>query len=358
MHRNYFYILIALAVASAALTASYMVKHAREATYEPEITVEHPAPPFKSYISAVGIVEASSKNIFIGSPVNRVVDKILVDVGQKVKEGQILFTLESHDLEADLMSRTFALENAMAKLKKLEALPRKEDIAIAEAALKSAQVELDQARGLYEAVQKLQNGGPLSKEEINRRRYNYEQASAKFQQSQADFNKTSTGAWPPDLEIARLEVMQAKGYVQRAKADIERTIIRAPIDGTILQIKINEGEFPPSDSSRTPPMIMGNTDKLHLRVSINQFDASFFLPTSPAVAYLQGNPSQKFPLKFVYIEPYFVTKQNLTNDIKEKVDTRVLQVVYCFTQNDQRIYVGQQMDVFIETNYPEMTHAN
>ena len=72
--------------------------------------------------------------------INRVVDKILVSVGQKVKERQILFTLESNDLEADLLSRTFALENSIAKLKKLESLPRKEDIAIAQAALKSAKI--------------------------------------------------------------------------------------------------------------------------------------------------------------------------------------------------------------------------
>lgn len=97
-------------------------------------------------------------------------------------------------------------------------------------------------------------------------------------------------------------------------------------------------------------MILGNINPLHVRVSINQFDASYYRSTASAVAFLQGNALVQFPLHFVRIEPYFVTKQNLTNEIGEKVDTRVLQVIYCFDKEDQRIFVGQQMDVFIETD--------
>ena len=95
-------------------------------------------------------------------------------------------------------------------------------------------------------------------------------------------------------------------------------------------------------------MILGNTDKMHLRVNINQFDASFYDPKAPAVAYLQGNAQVEFPLELVKVEPYFVTKQNLTHDIAEKVDTRVLQVIYSFKEGEQHVFVGQQMDVFIE----------
>jgi len=351
MHRKYFLILLGAAFISVLLAAAYMWKEAHSQVPIPEAVVPQPLSPFKSSISAVGIVEASSKNIFIGSPINRVVDKVYVKVGEKVKSGQTLFCLESNDLEADLRSQKIAYRNAMAKLQKLQSLPRPEDLAFSKAVLEGSKVELAQAQSFYEAIQGIKNSGALSQEDVSRRKFNMEQAEAKVQQSEADYHKTEAGAWEPDIEIAKLEVLQAKAAVSKVEIDIERTCIRAPIDATVLQSKVNEGEFPPSDSNRTPPMILGNIDPMHLRVSINQFDASYFNPQSPAVAFLQGNATQKFPLKFVHIEPYFVDKQNLTNDITEKVDTRVLQAIYSFTENDQRIFVGQQMDVFIQTEY-------
>ena len=318
---------------------------------EPTQIVPRTYSPFKTYISAVGIVEASGGNIFIGSPVNRVVDKVEVKVGQKVKEGDVLFRLDAYDLEADLTSRIIDYENAQANLKKLESLPRTEDVASAEAQLNRTKAELDQAKNQYQRVAGLEKSGAMSEEEVNRRRFAFEEADAKFQQSQANLEKVKVGAWPPDLEIARLKVKQSKALVLRAEAEIERTLIRAPTDATVLQIKIHEGEFPPSDSLHNPPMIIGNTDIMNLRVSINQFDASFYNPKAPAVAFLQGNSNISFPIKFLHIEPYFVVKKNLSNELTEKVDTQVLQAIYSFKEGENRIFVGQQMDVFIETNF-------
>lgn len=352
MHRDYFKWIVLLAAASVLVVILFMwnENYVKAAPKHQQI-VPRAVAPFTTYISAVGIVEASSGNIFIGSPVNRVVDKIEVTVGQKVTTGQILFKLESRDLEADLASRCLDYENALANLKKLESLPRREDIAAATAQLKSAQADFEKGKSQYQRIEGLKPGA-MSQEEIARRKFLFEDAEAKLQQAQADYDKTKAGAWLPDLEIARLQVKQSKALVQRVEADIARTVIRSPTDATILQIKIHEGEFPPSDTSRSPPMIIGNTDKMNLRVSINQFDASYYNPQSKAVAYLQGNSYVDFPLNFVNLEPFFVSKQNLSNDINEKVDTRVLQAIYCFNEGENRVYVGQQMDVFIETHYP------
>jgi len=354
LHRKYFIIIVVLALACIALVSINLWKDAHTPVPKPNHEIStRPLSPYPSYISGVGIVEPSSENIFVGTPVNRIVDKIAVSVGQKVKKGDVLFRLESRDLQADLASRIVAYQDAVARLQKLEALPRKEDVAAVEAQLKNGQIELEQAKSQYDRVQGLEQTRALSDEEISRRHFRLEQAEAKVQQIQADLDKTKAGAWKPDLEIARLQVLQAKTNVKRTKADIARTIIRSPIDGTVLQIKTHEGESPLSEGSKSPPIIIGNTNPLHVRVSINQFDASHFRQDAPAVAFVQGNARVEFPLKFVKLEPYFVAKQNLTNEITEKVDTRVLQAIYCFDKDDQRIFVGQQMDVFIKTDGQE-----
>jgi hypothetical protein len=71
-------------------------------------------------------------------------------------------------------------------------------------------------------------------------------------------------------------------------------------------------------------------------------------PDAAARAYVRGNRDIWTDLKFVGIEPYVVPKRSLTGDSTERVDTRVLQVLYAFEGGRLPIYVGQQMDVFID----------
>jgi HlyD family secretion protein len=96
-------------------------------------------------------------------------------------------------------------------------------------------------------------------------------------------------------------------------------------------------------------MLLGKgAPQLHVRVDIDENDAWRLRTGAPAVAFVRGNPELKTPLQFVRIEPYVVPKVSLTGQTTERTDTRVLQVVYSFEQAALPIYVGQQMDVFIE----------
>ena len=67
------------------------------------------------------------------------------------------------------------------------------------------------------------------------------------------------------------------------------------------------------------------------------------------MASIRGNSREQFPLRFVRIEPYVVPKRNLTGDAAERIDTRVLQVLYALPEGSP-VYVGQHMDVFIESS--------
>lgn len=324
MKRNYFFILVLIALACLIFIFFSIGKEiATPVTKEPQIP--SPLPSFKSYISGVGIIEPSSENINIGTHLNRIVDKIFFSVGDKVKKGDILFSLENRDLQANLMAQEAAYKSALAKVQRLEAFPRQEDLAAAAANLKSAKADLDSAKMQYQMVLDLPDPRSISLQERNRRVSNYQQAESKWEQAQAEFEKIRAGTWKPDLEIARLEAQEAEANVNRFKAEIERTLVRSPIDGTILQIKIHEGEF---DTLKSPGMIIGNTDVLNLRVSINQLDVPYFNPKAPAEAFLQGDARIEFPLEFIRVEPFLINKQNLTNDVAEKVDTQVLHIIY------------------------------
>jgi hypothetical protein len=58
-------------------------------------------------------------------------------------------------------------------------------------------------------------------------------------------------------------------------------------------------------------------------------------------------------LAFVRVDPYVVPKRSLTGDTSERVDTRVLQVIYGFDPSALQVFVGQQMDVFVDAEKPE-----
>ena len=96
----------------------------------------------------------------------------------------------------------------------------------------------------------------------------------------------------------------------------------------------------------------GDSDKLHVRVDIDEYDIPRFVPNAPARATLKGQPTDFYPLKFVRIEPYVVPKKSLTGDNTERVDTRVLQVIYAIDSAGKRLFVGQQLDVFIDAGSP------
>jgi len=94
--------------------------------------------------------------------------------------------------------------------------------------------------------------------------------------------------------------------------------------------------------------MIGSTDVLHVRVDIDESDAWRVRSDTKAVATVRGNRQLRTELKFVRIEPYVVPKKSLTGDSTERVDTRVLQVLYSFDRKTLPVYVGQQVDVSIE----------
>jgi HlyD family secretion protein len=123
-------------------------------------------------------------------------------------------------------------------------------------------------------------------------------------------------------------------------------------------VKVRVGEFAPTGVLQTPLMLLGNVDPLHVRVDVDEHEAYKVNPGAPAYAMVRGNSQIRVPLKFLRFEPYVVPKKSLTGDSTERVDTRVLQVLYSFNRGDKPIYVGEQMDVYIDALEVNSVGAN
>jgi HlyD family secretion protein len=347
MNRRYFFIVLALTLFFLILI---LIFFGQKSSSKPQVNIQtdrFDRSPFQTSISGVGIIEPKSGNIYIGIPFNRIVKKINVSVNEKVKKGDFLFQLDHQDLVANLQVKKKEYKKTLAHLYKLEELPLKEDLVIAQEALKKAQVALNESKVQYEMVNNLSNPRAISKQEYDKRFYKYERAVVELREQEAQFEKIKAGTPQSELTIASYEVEQAKAAVRAIESEIQRTYIKAPIDGTVLQIKIHEGEMPNSDPEKIA-MILGNIEEVYLRVSIDQYNAFILDPNVSAVAFRQGDHQTQFPLEFIHIEPFMVHKKYLTNAADEKVDTQVFEILYRIAKNDTRLFIGEQMDVYID----------
>ena len=103
-------------------------------------------------------------------------------------------------------------------------------------------------------------------------------------------------------------------------------------------------------------MILGDLDHLQVRADVDEQNAPRLQPGQTATAYVKGDTTQPIELTFVRIEPYVVPKVSLTGSSTERVDTRVLQVIYAFERPANRsVYVGQQVDLFVKSEIPAVT---
>jgi len=313
-----------------------------------------PSPPptakFQNAVGAVGLVEANTENINVSCAVSGMVTQIYVRAGDHVQQGEKLFSLDDRDLQADLALKLTMHENARAYLAKLIAQPRVEELPPLEAKVAEAQALMADAEMQLGIVESITDRRAISKEELLHRRNNYEAAKARVAQAEKDLDLAKAGAWRPDLEIARTQVAQAEAAVHQDQVNIERLTTRALVEGNILQDKVRLGQYAQCGPLDEPLMILGGVTPFHVRVDVDEHEAWRVREGAAADGSPRGNGSLRIPLQFVRFEPYVIPKKSLTGDSTERVDTRVLQVIYRVNDQGARLYVGQQMDVYIEAS--------
>lgn len=254
-------------------------------------------PPTSDYVRSVGgigIVEPKSELINVGVELPGIVSNVAVKVGDVVKKGELLFALDQRDIDAK--------------------------ITILEKKLAVSKIQEEDAAKQFSIVNNIKNPDAVSQDELNRRQYAH--------------------------KIAVLRVEEIKAQLQQALITKERLNIISPIDAKILEIGIRIGEFA-NPAALQPLVRIGDTSQMYIRVEIDEQNASSISEHSVAQGLLRGNTEQRIPLSFVRFEPYVKPKQNLAV-AGQRVDTRVLQVIYSLPKNISCIYVGQQMDVFVD----------
>ncbi len=319
---------------------------------------QHNAPPIpppqssvlSGEVAGVGLVEPASENISLSCPVSGMVTEVYVKAGDQIMKGQRLFSVDDRDTRAALAVRQAALLSAQANLARLESEPRPEEIPPAEARVAAAKAAADDASVQVRLIESVTDRRAVREEDIERRRAALAQANARVVEAEKSLSLLKAGAWGPDLQVARISVKQAQAAVEQSQIDLERLTSLAPINGVVLQNHVRVGQYASCAGTSEPLMIIGSSGALHLRVDISENDAWRVKEGASGTAYVRGNAALHYPVTFVRTEPYVLPKHSLTGDATERVDTRVLQVIYRFDDATAHLFVGQQMDLYVRGN--------
>ena len=311
-----------------------------------------PVSPYENAIAATGIVEASNRNYNLMPPISGQLTAIYVKEGDVVRRGDKLYTIDSRPQHS-------AVETAQANVAKAQAEinTAKSSVEMQAANLNSANSAVETARAVYEDAKQIaeRNEGLHKEGIISEQQYitsikSRDADLARWQQAIAQQKQAEA-----QLVNARSQVGEQQANLQSNVAArdqqaslLDQLTVRAPADGNILQVNNRVGEYL-SSTAGTAPVLFGDTDSLMVRVDVDEINASRVRPGSDAIATLKGDSTRSFPLKFVRIVPYMIPKENLTGQNSERVDVRVLQLEFSFKPPAFPVYVGQQVDVFIQS---------
>jgi RND family efflux transporter MFP subunit len=266
-------------------------------------------------VAGSGVVEPSSEIVDIGTAVSGLVSRVLVRPGDYVSRGQPLFVLDDRQLRARLREAEAGIAQARA--------------AIAEA--RAAEATAARNLSLFRSV-----GDPaaVSRAEIVRAEGEVSAARGR-------------------AGVARAQLAAAEAAAASARTELGRLTVTAPMSGTILRAEVKAGEFVSAGSgqgggSATPFLQMGETRPLHVRIDIDEDEIARLQPGAPAFVSARGSANRQVRARFVRAEPLVVPKRSLTNSAAERVDVRVLQLIYALPEGTDDLFrIGQQVDAFI-----------
>ncbi len=318
------YIAIAVVVLTGA-TATLIWAHATNA--------KKPAPTAtlrkgEDLIAGAGRVEPRSENIKLGSELNGMLQHVYVKEGDTIHRGQVLAELDNADYRAQVESAEADVKQKQAELRKVINGSRQQErreasssVAEAEAVMNHARLEKDRYRKLFEA-------GVVSREEADNYAKEYDVAKAQFDEMSHHRDLVDASGREEDRTMAEADLQLAQAKLDEARAMLEKTCIRSPIDGTVLRRHHREGETVSNSASAPDPIFtVGDTSSLRVRVDVDEADVSKLALGEPAYVTAEAYGNQRFSGHVVQIGQELGRKNVRTDEPTERVDMKILETL-------------------------------
>jgi multidrug resistance efflux pump len=183
------------------------------------------------------------QEIVISPKVAGRVASVEADVSQKVRRGQVLFTLESRDSEAQARQARAALDSARANLTRTSDSSLSSQLIQAQAAVKQAQVQFDDARDFADRVQKLFDQGTASRQQRDDAKAKADGAGIALDTAKQNLSLLQEKAGPQSTGLASTQVDQAQATADLAESQLSNSVIVSPITGVVASRAVDPGEL-------------------------------------------------------------------------------------------------------------------
>lgn len=249
-------------------------------------------------VSATGRLQALM-TVQVGTQVSGTISELYVDYNSQVTKGQVIARLDPSQLQAQLTQANANLAGAQAS-----AQTAGSNVASADAAVQSAQANLERLDSVLAAAQlsydrtvELVEAGVAPRRDIDPAKSTVSQAAAQKQQGLAQLNQARAQAQSARSQQlqANAQVSQATASVELASVNLEKTVILAPISGTVVSRSVDVGQTVAA-SLQAPVLFLIANDLTRMQVlaDIDEADVGLLKPQSPVRFTVDAYPTETF----------------------------------------------------------------
>src|SRR5579875_2708849 len=252
----------------------------------------------QNVLTATGYIVAAHK-IEVASKVNGRVAWIGVDKGDKVKAGQMLVRLEDDEYRAQVQQEQGQLANLEAKLAEDEHGSRPQEIDKARADVDQAKADLADSKATVDRTRQLVEQGVLSKQSLDDAQAKYNADQAKVASLQHTLDLAVLGPRKEEIDQVRGQIEQARGALAYAQNQLDNTVIKAPVTGTILDRNVEKGEFITTGfvgdkGAKGYIVTMADLNDLQVELDISQNDFPKLGPRQKGIVSTDAYPDRRY----------------------------------------------------------------
>jgi HlyD family secretion protein len=300
---------------------------------------------------APGRVEASSREIRIGAPIVGRIAEVLVKPNDKVFAGEVLIRLDDDEAvarlavaEAQVAARKRARDDQSAPRGSAERRRAEDGLADAERAFADARAALDKA-----AADRRSGGG--SEDNLNAARAAFARAQDRLRQQRAELRRIKADADTPLPNRTEGELNAARAELSLAELTVEKTRIRAPIAGTVLQVQAKVGEIA-TPSPDQPLVLMADVSALRVRAELDERDLGLVRVGQRVVVRANAFRGREFEGKVASIAQIVGPGGTSSRGPRKLTDVDVVEVTVDLTDPGP-LTIGMQVDVYFRNGSPQ-----